>query len=224
MKVLAIRTQNGNFLANHGGYYFYVSADRKKLLRMSNESEWNHANDAWGQTLETRHIKEIKDIITLSSISEKVGFRIDSFSNDELEKLDIENFEERFSYENNDFNRVVGFYANSVFQWFSPECAGRGMSEYGNHGVEIEWEGETYLNTLKRFILETSEYPTIMVVENSDHHSRSEGWRSEFHAFVLPAQEQIDDFFNKKYNESKILRELPIGEACGEVCDIRHTD
>lgn len=211
MKVQAIRTDKGNFLANYNGYYFFVGSNRKTLLRMSDKSEWENAIETWGQNVEPRHLDEIAEIIELEAISTKLGMYVDSLSKADLDMLDIENFSEEFSYVNNEFNYVVGFYANGEYIKFTPKCGGNGTSEYGNHGTPTSWEGETYIGTMQRFIAETGIYPEVMVVENSCHQSRQgDGWKSEVHAFVLPTKETVDAFFSSVTEAYERLKKMPI--------------
>ena len=211
MKVQAIRTDKGNFLANYNGYFFFVGSNRKTLLRMSDESEFKNALANWGGVEEPRHIAEITEIIELSAMSAKIGCYVDSMSKGDLAALDIENFAEQFSYVNNEFNYVVGFYANGEYQKFSAKCGGKGTSDYGNHGTPTSWEGETYVETLQRFITKTSTYPEVMVVENSNHDSRQgDGYKSEIHAYVLPSQETIDAFFGSVTEAYEMLKKMPI--------------
>jgi hypothetical protein len=211
MKVQAIRTDKGNFLANYKGYFFFVGANRKTLLRMSDASEWNAALENWGQVQEHRHISEIAGIIELSAMSAKIGCYVDNITKADLAGLEVENFEERFSYVNNNFNYVVGFYADGKYQKFSANCAGCSTSECGNHGTPISWDGETYVETLQRFISETSTYPEVMVVENSNHDSRQgDGYKSEIQAYVLPSKEAIDAFFGSATEAYEMLKKMPI--------------
>lgn len=211
MKVQAIRTDKGNFLVNYKGYFFFVGSNRKTLLRMSNAREWDAALENWGQTSEPRHIDEITEIIELSAMSAKIGCYVDGMSKADLAALDIENFAEQFSYVNNDFNYVVGFYAKGEYKKYSPKCGGKGTSDYGNHGRPASWDGETYVETLQRFIAETSAYPEVMVVENSNHNSRQgDGYKSEIHAYVLPLQETIDAFFGSVTEAYETLKKMPI--------------
>lgn len=211
MKVQAIRTDKGNFLANYNNYFFFVGSNRKTLLRMSDEGEWNNALSNWGQNTEPRHIAEVAEIIELSAMSAKIGFYVDSMSKADLPELEIENFEEHFSYINNNFNYVVGFYANGEYVKFSPKCGGCGTSEYGNHGLPTSWNGETYVETLQRFISETGFYPEVMVVVNSNHDSRQgDGYKSETHAYTLPSREAIDAFFGSVTEAYEALKAMPI--------------
>lgn len=211
MKVQAIRTDKGNFLANYNGYFFFVGSNRKTLLRMSDASEWDAALENWGQNAEPRHIAEITEIIELSAMSAKIGSYVDDMSKADLSALDIENFSEKFSYVNNNFNYVVGFYANGEYKEFSPKCGGKGTSEYGNHGSPTSWDGETYVETLQRFIAETSVYPEVMVVKYSNHDSRQgDGYKSEIHAYVLPSQETVDAFFGSVTEAYETLKKMPI--------------
>lgn len=178
---------------------------------MSDASEWEAALKNWGQTQEPRHIAEITEIIELSAMSAKIGCYVDGINKADLSALDIENFAEQFSYVNNDFNYVVGFYANGEYQRFSAKCGGCGTSDYGNHGTPTSWGGETYIETLQRFIAETSTYPEVMVVENSNHDSRQgDGWKSEIHAYVLPNQETIDAFFGSVSEAYETLKKMPV--------------
>jgi hypothetical protein len=211
MKVQAIRTDKGNFLANYNGYFFFVGSNRKTLLRMSDASEFENALATWGGVEEPRHIAEITEIIELSAMSAKIGFHVDSMSKADLAALDIENFAEQFCYVNNDFNYVVGFYANGEYQEFPAECAGKGTSDYGNHGTPTSWGGETYVETLQRYILETDIYPEVMLVEVSNHDShQGDGYKSEMHAYVLPSQEAVDAFFGGVTATYETLRKMPI--------------
>jgi hypothetical protein len=209
MKVQAIRTDKGNFLANYNGYFFFVGSNRKTPLRMSNASEFENALANWGQVEEPLHISKIREIIELSAMSAKIGCYVDSMSKADLSQLYIENFREEFSYVNNDFNYVVGFYANGEYQKFSPKC-GKGTLEYGNFGTPTSWDGETYVETLQRFIAKTSTYPEVMVVKNSNHDSRQgDRYKSEIHAYVLPSQEAIEAFFGSVLEAYETLKKMP---------------
>lgn len=211
LNVQTIKTDKGNFLVNYNGYFFFLGGDRKSLLRMSDSDEWEAALNNWGQTVEPDHISEITEIVELSAISAKIGLYVNSMSKADLSELDIENFREEFQYVNNDFNYVVGFYANGEYHKYSPKCGGRGTSEYGNHGVPTAWDGETYIETLRRFITENSIYPEIMIVENSNHYSRQgDGYKTEIHAYILPSRESMDVFFDKILDAQETLKKMPI--------------
>lgn len=178
---------------------------------MGDASEWEAALENWGQNAEPRHISEITEIIELSALSAKVGFYVDSMSKADLSALDIENFSEHFSYVNNDFNYVVGFYAHGEYQKYSPKCGGKGTSDYGNHGTPTSWDGETYVETLKRYIDENSIYPEVMLVEHSNHDSRQgDGYKTEIHAYILPTQETVDAFFGSVTAAYETLKKMPI--------------
>ncbi len=178
---------------------------------MSDESEWINALSTWGNNAEPRHISEITDIIQLSAISEKIGFYIDSMSRADLCELEIENFEESFSYVNNDFNYVIGFYGDGDYKEFSSIVGYEGTSDYGNHGMPTRSDGETYIQTLGRYIAETETYPDIMVVKQSNHQSRQgDGFVSELHAYMLPSQEAIKAFFASANEAYETLKKMPI--------------
>jgi hypothetical protein len=211
MKVQAIRTENGNYIANYGEYFFFVGQNRKTLLRMSDQGEFEEAKETWGENVEPLHITEIKQIIELQALSVKTGYHIDVMFHLEMEELSaMQNHQEAFSYVNNNFNYVVGGYFGGTFHAFHGRCGGQGTSEYGNHGDRTLWEGESYTQTINRFAAEFGEYPELLICENSNHQSRQgdDGWKKETEAYILPSGKDIAAFFSSQVLARETMKKM----------------
>lgn len=211
MNVLAIKTKNGNYYCQYGDYYFVVNNKANRLLKLTNQAEWEWIRSK-NVLLEAKDVQEVKEVIELASLTEKSGYFIQKIKRMTFDEMrNTQNYQESFDYVNNDCNYVVACYSDSSVHKVEPYKGGASTSQAGNHGHPIQWDGESYFETLQEFITKSGQYPSLIIECRSQHYDRQgDGANYVYNAIVIPPREEYDKYTGVVEETTTTLRTMTL--------------